>query len=133
MKGLNQVNLIGNLGKDPEMRYTPNAKAVATFSLATSRKYKDTDGQLVEETTWHNIVTWERLAETVNKALGKGDPVYISGRIRNRSWEDDTGQRHYAVEIVATDVIFLGKPKGIPEPIESEDAVSTETTEEVPV
>lgn len=111
MKGLNQVQLIGNLGADPEMRYTPAGKAVATFSMATSRKYNGQDGNLVEETTWHKVVTWEKVAESCNKALTKGDPVFCQGRINNRSWEDDTGQKHYASEIVANQVIFLGKPK----------------------
>lgn len=111
MKGLNVVHLIGNLGADPEMRYTPSAKAVAGFSMATSRKYQGQDGQLVEETCWHKIVAWEKLAESCNKSLCKGDPVYVQGRIVNRSWEDDTGQKHYSSEIVASQVIFLGKPK----------------------
>lgn len=110
MKGLNQVNLIGNLGGDPEMKYAPAGKAVTSFSLATSRKYKGDNGQLIEETTWHNIITWEKLAESCNKSLGKGDPVYVMGRINNKSWEDDTGKKHYKSEIVASNVIFLGKP-----------------------
>ncbi|MDD5486847.1 MAG: single-stranded DNA-binding protein [Dehalococcoidales bacterium] len=111
MKGLNQVQLIGNLGGDPEMRFTPAGKAVTTFSMATSRKYKGQDGQLVEETTWHKIVCWDSLAESCNKSLSKGDPVFTQGRINNRQWEDDTGQKHYASEIIAGQVIFLGKPK----------------------
>lgn len=111
MKGLNQVQLIGNLGADPEMRFTPSAKAVTAFSMATSRKYKGQNDELVEETTWHKVITWEKLAESCNKSLAKGDPVFVQGRISNRSWEDDTGQKHYSSEIVANQVIFLGKPK----------------------
>lgn len=111
MKGLNQVQLIGNLGSDPEMRYTPGGKAITTFSMATSRKFKDEEGNLVADTTWHKIVAWEKLAENINQSLNKGDPVYIQGRIANRSWEDDTGQKHYSTEIIAGDVIFLAKPK----------------------
>lgn len=111
MKGLNQVNLIGNLGANPEMRYTPNGKAVATFSMATSRKYKGDNGELVEETTWHKIVCWEQLAETVNKSLAKGDPIYCQGRISNRKWQDDTGKDHSISEIIASNIIFLGKPR----------------------
>lgn len=113
MKGLNEVRLIGNLGADPEMRYTANGKAVVTFSMATSRKFKGPDnGDLVEETTWHRITVWESQAEACNKSLHKGDPVFVGGRIRNSSWEDDVGAKHYSTEVVATNVIFLGKPKG---------------------
>lgn len=111
MKGLNLVHLIGNLGGDPEMRFTPAGKPVTNFSMATSRKYKGENDELVEETTWHRIVCWEKLAESCNKSLGKGDPVYVQGRIVNRSWEDDVGRKHYSSEIVASSVIFLGKPK----------------------
>lgn len=111
MKGLNQWQGIGNLGNEPEMRYTAVGKAVTTFSMATSRKYKGENDQLVEETTWHKIVTWDKLAESCNKSLSKGAPVYVQGRINNRSWEDDTGVKHYSSEIVASSVIFLGKPK----------------------
>jgi len=111
VKGLNQVNLIGNLGTDPEMRFTATGKPVTSFSMATSRKYKNDEGALVEDTTWHKIITWDRLAEICNKSLNKGEPVYVQGRIQNRSWEDDTGKKHYSFEIVARDVIFLGKPK----------------------
>jgi single-strand DNA-binding protein len=117
MKGLNQVQLIGNLGNEPEMRFTPTGKAVTSFSLATSRKYKGENGDLVEETTWHNIVTWEKLAETCNKSLHKGAPVYVGGRINNRSWLDDAGDKHYRTEIIGNQVIFLAKPQnGQPEP-----------------
>jgi single-strand DNA-binding protein len=111
MKGLNEVKLIGNLGSDPEMRFTPTGKPVTTFTLATSRKYKDDQDNLVEDTTWHNIVCWNALAENVNKALDKGSAVYISGRIANREWVGQDGQKHYKTEIIAGDVIFLDKPK----------------------
>lgn len=111
MRGLNEVKLIGNLGVDPEMKFTANGKAFTTFSLATSRKYKGDNGQLVEETTWHRIVSWEKLAEACNKSLSKGDPVFVGGRINNRAWEDNTGMKHYSSEIIANQVIFLGKPK----------------------
>ena len=110
MKGLNQWQGIGNLGADPEMRYTPAGKAVASFSMATSRKYKGQNGELVEETQWHKIIAWENLAESCNKSLNKGAPVFVQGRINNRQWEDDTGVKHYASEIIASQVIFLGKP-----------------------
>jgi len=112
MKGLNEVRLIGNLGNDPEMRFTPNGKPVTTFSMATSRKFKGSDnGELVEETTWHRITVWDSLAEACNKSLHKGDAVYVGGRVRNSSWEDELGKKHYSSEVVATNVIFLDKPK----------------------
>jgi len=100
---------MGNLGDAPEMRFTPSGKAVATFSMATSRKYKAENGELVEDTTWHRIVTWEKLAESCNKCLNKGSSVFVQGRISNRSWEDAHGAKHYASEIVAEEVIFLDK------------------------
>ena len=109
MKGLNQVQLIGNLGGDPEMRFTPDAKSVTTFSLATTRKYKEISGDIKEDTTWHRVVTWQKLAETCNQHLNKGSLVFIQGRINNRTWEDDAGVKHYASEIVANHVIFLEK------------------------
>lgn len=111
MKGLNEVKLIGNLGSEPEMRFTQNGVAVTTFTMATSRKYKDDRDSLVEDVTWHNVVCWNTLAENVNHSLAKGAAVYISGRIANRSWDGTDGQKHYKTEIVASDVIFLDKPK----------------------
>lgn len=110
MKGLNQVNLIGNIGNEPEMRFTPNGKPVTKFSLATGRKYKNDSGGLVEETEWHNIVTWGTLAETCNKSLSKGAAVFVSGRIHYRKWESDDKQKHERAEIIAQEVIFLDKP-----------------------
>jgi single-strand DNA-binding protein len=112
MRGLNQVHLIGNIGEAPEMRFTPVGKAVTTFSMATSRKYKADTGELVEDTTWHRIVTWEKLAESCNQSLDKGSPVFVHGRINNRSWEDKQGVKHYTSEIVADTVIFLAKKPG---------------------
>lgn len=100
---LNRVTLIGNLGKDPEMRYTANGKAVTTFSVATSTRY---DGK--ETTEWHSIVAWEKLAELCGEHLGKGRKVYVDGRIATRSWDKD-GQKHYRTEIVANQVLFLDR------------------------
>lgn len=110
MKGLNQVQLIGNLGNDPEMRFTPAGKPVTSFSLATSRKYAGQDGQLVEDTCWHRIVCWDKTAELCNKSIHKGSPVFVQGRISNRQWEDQAGEKHYSSEVVANQVIFLEKP-----------------------
>jgi single-strand DNA-binding protein len=117
MKGLNSVRLIGNLGTDPEMRETPSGKLITTFLMATSRKYPSQDGMLAEETTWHNIVCWDRLAENVNSALNKGSAVYLEGRISNRQWEGKDGQKHYRTEIIASDIIFLDKPASQAVPI----------------
>jgi single-strand DNA-binding protein len=110
MKGLNSVRLIGNLGSDPETRSTPSGKLITTFLVATSRKYPNQDGLLSEETTWHNIVCWDRLAENVSSALNKGSAVYIEGRISNRIWDGKDGQKHFRTEIIASDIIFLDKP-----------------------
>lgn len=111
MKGLNQVQLIGNLGRDPEMRFTPNGKAVTSFSIATSRKYrKEEGGDLVEETEWHYVMAWGKLAETCNQALNKGAAVAVTGRIHYQKWEDEKQVKHERTVIVASDVIFLDKP-----------------------
>lgn len=125
MKGLNLVHLVGNLGGDPEMKFTPAGTPVTTFSMATSRKYLNDQGDLVEETTWHRVITWKKLAELCNKALCKGDPVYIQGRIANRQWEDTEGNKHSRTEIIASEVIFLNPRQSQPEPelvaVEPED------------
>lgn len=106
--GLNKVLLIGNLGKDPEFKYTPGGQAVATFSLATTEKFSDKGGQRQERTEWHNIVAWGKTAELVNQYLKKGRTVYIEGRLTTRSWDDKDGVKKYKTEIVASSVLFLG-------------------------
>ncbi len=107
-KSLNKVMLIGNLGKDPELRYTTSGVAVATFSLATSESWKDQDGNAQEKTEWHNIVAWRKLAEICGEWLKKGKKVYIEGRIQTRSFDDkNTGQKRYTTEIVADNLIML--------------------------
>ncbi|MGH9671465.1 MAG: single-stranded DNA-binding protein [Terriglobales bacterium] len=108
-KSVNKVILIGNLGKDPEVKYTPSGTAVAKFSLATNERYKDKAGEWQDRTEWHNIVAWQRLAEIAGEYLKKGRSVYIEGRIQTRSWEDKTsGQKKYMTEIVANDLVLLG-------------------------
>jgi len=108
-KSVNKVILIGNLGKDPEVKYTPNGTAVAKFSLATNERYKDKDGNWQDRTEWHNIVAWQRTAEIAGEYLKKGRSVYIEGRIQTRSWDDkETGQKKYMTEIVAQDLVLLG-------------------------
>ena len=111
---LNKAMLIGNVGKDPEVRYLENsspnnAAKVASFPLATSERYKDRNGELHENTEWHNIVVWRGLADVVEKFVKKGTQVYIEGRIRTRSWTDQTGNKRYTTEIVADSLQLLGK------------------------
>jgi single-strand DNA-binding protein len=106
--GVNKVILIGNLGKDPELRYTPGGQAVATFPLATTERWSDKNGQRQDRTEWHNIVVWGKLAELVNQYLKKGRSAYIEGRITTRSWDDRDGVKKYRTEIVANQVQFLG-------------------------
>lgn len=105
-RSLNKVQLIGNLGKDPELKYTPSGVAVATFSIATSESWKDQEGNQQEKTEWHNIVAWRKLAEIVGEYLKKGKKVYIEGKIQTRSYEKD-GIKRYITEIVADQLIML--------------------------
>jgi single-strand DNA-binding protein len=106
---VNKVILVGNLGKDPELRYTPAGTAVATFSLATSERFKGKDGQMQDKTEWHNIVVWSKLAEICGKYLHKGKQVYIEGRIQTRSYDDRDGNKRYMTEIVAEQMRMLGR------------------------
>jgi single-strand DNA-binding protein len=108
-KSVNKVILLGNLGKDPEMKVTPAGKPVAKFSLATNERYKDKDGNWQDRTEWHNIVLWERLAEIAGEYLKKGSKVYIEGRIRTDSWDDkQTNQKKYMTNIIANELVLLG-------------------------
>ena len=109
MAGVNKVILIGNLGKDPEVRHLEGGTAVANFTLATSEAYKDKSGQRVEQTEWHNIVVWRALAELAEKYLKKGSTIYLEGKIRTRSWEDKDKVKRYTTEIVADTFTMLGK------------------------
>lgn len=109
MAGVNKVILLGNLGKDPEIRHLENGTAVASFSIATSETYKDkTSGERIEKTEWHNVVLWRGLAEVAEKYLHKGDQVYIEGKLRTRSWEKD-GVTRYTTEIVVDNMNMLSK------------------------
>lgn len=112
MAGLNKVMLIGNLGKDPEMRYTANGKAVTHFSVACSRSFSAADGERREETDWFDVVTWEKLAEQCSQFLQKGRKAYVEGRLQTRSWEGQDGQKHYKTEVVAQTVLFLDSGPG---------------------
>jgi single-strand DNA-binding protein len=106
-RGLNKVMIIGNLGRDPEMRYTPSGKPVTSFSVATSRSWVTADGERREATEWFNVVAWRDLAEVCNQVLRKSSKVYIEGRFQTRSWEGQNGQKHYRPEIVADEMILL--------------------------
>jgi len=108
MVGVNKVILIGNLGKDPELRYTPSQQPVATFSLATTERWTDRNGQRQDRTEWHTVVAWGKLGELVNQYLKKGRSAYVEGRITTRSWDDKDGNKRYKTEIVASTVQFLG-------------------------
>ena len=105
---LNKVMVIGNLGADPEMRYTANGSAVTEFRVAVNRNYTTNDGERREETEWFRIVTWNRLAETCSQYLSKGRQVYVEGRLRTRSWEGQDGVTRYTTEVIAQEVRFLG-------------------------
>jgi single-strand DNA-binding protein len=108
-KSLNRVQLIGNLGKDPELKYTPQGTPVAKLTIATNERFKDKGGEWQDRTEWHNVVLWQRLAEIAGEYLKKGGKVYIEGRLQTRSWDDkQTGQKKYMTEVVASDLILLG-------------------------
>ncbi|MCF6278037.1 MAG: single-stranded DNA-binding protein [Anaerolineales bacterium] len=107
-RGLNKVMIIGHLGRDPEMRYTPSGRPVTTFSVAVSRSWNSSDGSRRSETEWFNIVAWGNLAEICKKYLNKGQQVYIEGRLQTRRWEDKEGQKRTSVEVVANEMMMLG-------------------------
>ena len=107
-RGLNKVLLIGHLGRDPEMRYTPSGRPVTTFSMASSRSWNTAEGERRSETEWFNIVAWGSLAEICNQYLKKGQQVYIEGRLQTRRWEDDEGNKRSTTEVVAREMIMLG-------------------------
>src|SRR6185295_2741051 len=109
MRGVNRVMLIGNLGKDPEIQYLEKNISVAKFPLATTETHKDKNGKLISQTEWHIIVLWRGLAELAQKYLHKGSLIYVEGRLRTRSWEDRDGNKKFATEIVADNLIMLDK------------------------
>jgi len=108
---VNKVILIGNLGKDPEVRYLEGGTAVATFSIATSETYKNRNGELTTTTDWHNVVVWRKLAEITEKYLKKGNKVYVEGKLKTRSWQDQDGNTRYTTEVVADNLTMLGGRK----------------------
>lgn len=110
---LNKVMLIGNLGKDPELRFTPSGRAVARFPVATSEQWTDANGQRQDRTEWHNVVVWGKQAETCGQYLAKGRQVFIEGSVRTRQYDDKEGQKRYITEVIAQRVQFLGgRPDG---------------------
>jgi single-strand DNA-binding protein len=108
MSSLNKILLIGNLGKDPEIRYTPDGSPVATFSLATSESWTDKNGSKQEHTEWHTIIAWNRLADLSKRFLSKGRQVYIEGRLRSREWNDRDGNKRRTTEVIASQMVLLG-------------------------
>ena len=109
MANLNKVMIIGNVGTDPEMRFTPNGNPVTSFSVATSRMYNTPDGERKQDTEWFSVVAWNRLAENCNQFLAKGRQVYVEGRIHTRTWEGQDGQKRTRVEVIANRVLFLDR------------------------
>jgi single-strand DNA-binding protein len=138
-RGLNKVMVIGHLGRDPEMRYTPSGRPVTTFTVATSRSWNTANGERHSETEWFNVVTWGNLAEICKQYLTKGKQVYIEGRLQTRHWEDKESVKHSTVEIVANEMMMLGErreannhaPAG-EEPVASEESESQSGEDEFP-
>ena len=114
MASVNKAIIVGNLGRDPEMRYTQSNTPVATFSVATTDQWTDKNGERQERTEWHRVVAWARLAEICGQYLQKGKQVYIEGRLQTREWEDKDGQKRYTTEIVAREMQMLGRPGDAP-------------------
>lgn len=121
-RGLNKVMIIGRLGRDPEMRYTPSGRPVTTFNVATTRSWNSSDGERHSETEWFNVVAWGSLAEICKQHLVKGQQVYIEGRLQTRVWEDNSGNKRSSTEIVANEMIILGDRKeSVPSDQESDE------------
>ena len=111
-RGVNKVILIGNLGGDPEVRYTPDGVAVANFSLATTESWKDRNGERQERTEWHRLVLWRQLAEIAKSYLRKGSKLYVEGKLQTRSWDDQSGQKRYTTEVVVNEMEMLDSREG---------------------
>lgn len=106
--GLNRVMLIGNLGQDPELRYTQGGQAVLNLRIATNESYVNKDGERQDRTEWHSVIIWGKRGEGLNKVLSKGKQIFVEGRLQTRSWEDKQGGKRYTTEVVATEVVLLG-------------------------
>ncbi len=118
MKCLNKVMIIGNVGREPEMRYMPSGRAVTSFSVATTRSWTNAEGQRREETEWFNVVAWGSLAEICKQHLHKGQQVYVEGRLQTRQWEDPEGKKCFRTEVVAEEMIVMGNRRATAEPVE---------------
>jgi len=126
---LNKVMLIGNVGKDPEIRHLESGTAVANITLATTERYKDRNGELQEQTEWHNVVLWRGLADVTERFVRKGSQIFIEGKIRSRSWEDQSGQKRYTTEIVADNMQLLGRRSDNPANAPARPGPSTNDTQ----
>lgn len=130
-RGLNKVMIIGQLGRDPEMRYTPSGRPVTSFSVATTRTWTTVEGERHEETEWFNVVAWGNLGEICKQHLHKGETVYIEGRLQTRGWEDQEGKKHFRTEIIAKEMIMLSDRRS--ESTETQMGEALAADEEVPV
>ena len=136
MASVNKVILVGNLGRDPEVRFMPNGEAVCNFSIATTDSWKDKSGQKQERTEWHNIVMYRKLAEIAGEYLKKGRPVYVEGRLQTRKWQTKEGQDRYTTEIVADQMQMLGGREGGGsagyEPMDEDQSMQSRTMQSAP-
>jgi single-strand DNA-binding protein len=128
-RGVNKVIIIGNVGANPEVRYTPSGSAVANFNVATNEAWKDSNGNQQERVEWHRIVAWGKLGEICGEYLKKGSHIYLEGRLRTRSWEDQNGNKRYTTEILASDIQMLDKkPQNTGQEVEVPSASATKSS-----
>jgi single-strand DNA-binding protein len=132
MASLNKVMIIGNLGTDPEMRFTPGGQPVTSFRMASSRTFTTPEGERKQETEWFTVVAWSKLAELCNQFLSKGRMAYVEGRLKTRSWEDKEGIKRFSTEVIANQVIFLDRAGAAPLPDEAVDGGEEVPPEELP-
>jgi single-strand DNA-binding protein len=132
MASLNKVMIIGNLGADPEMRFTPSGSPVTSFRIASSRMFTTPEGEKKQETEWFTVVAWSKLAELCNQFLSKGRMAYVEGRLKTRSWDDKEGVKHYKTEVIASQVIFLDRSGAAPLPEEAAEGGEEVPPEELP-
>lgn len=129
-RGLNKVMIIGNLGRDPELRYTPSGKPVTSFSVGATRTWHTTNGERREHTEWFNVVAWGGLAEVCHQHLRKGRQVYVEGRLQSRRWQDAEGGEHATTELIAREMIMLGDSKAGPGPAETSASAEEDELDE---
>ena len=132
MSGVNKVILVGNLGADPTLRYTPSGTAVVNFNVATSERFTNKAGEKETRTEWHRVVAWAKLAEICNEYLKKGKQVYIEGRLQTRSWDDQNGNKKYTTEVIAQNMVMLGRAGDSPMDIPSQEMGGDEAMAEAP-